>query len=427
MKLPQYLTVAPKTYSPYVEVDENENGELMLSGIEGKFLDLVLKSIGLPYKIVMPPDKEWGSRLPNGSWSGIIGRVQRGEADIGISAAITEQRLAVVDFSTPYSIESITFASYMPGELSSLYAYIYPFTQGVWACFFCLLFILPLLLMLILDRKYSYLYLFLQTAASILKQPFFIKENSTRGRILLIFLLFFTTIITLCYNCVLSAFLTIPLHKPPIRTFHDLYEVVTSGTHRCIAWEGSAMTEVLKLSSQPKIRELAKIIERENWTATTEAIRSPEIFNKDSAVMISEFEYKVYFGMRHKITFYLMDEVLASSKSGLVLRKDFCCKEHLNAVISRLISGGFYYKLMREESYMNWLKSSHRQEMNDNHQPMHEIITFLIVFATGSTLAFFVLLGEILWARLHKTEEFALCRKNSPTPKVSNNLTENVF
>ncbi|XP_035223526.1 glutamate receptor ionotropic, delta-1-like [Stegodyphus dumicola] len=404
MKLPKYLTVATMPYSPYVEVDENENGELILSGIEGKYLDLVLKSIGVPYKTVIPPDKEWGSRLPNGSWSGIIGMLQRGEADIGISAIfITEQRLGVVDFSTPYSIEAVTFASYMPGQLSSLYAYFYPFTQGVWACFFCLLFILPLLLMLILDRKYSYLYFFLQTAASILKQPFFIKENSTHGRILLIFLLFFTTIIALCYNCVLSALLTIPLQKPPIRTFLDLYEAVTRGTHRCIVWEGSSMFDVLKLSPQPKIQELAEIIERNNWKATGEVIKSPEIFNKDSAVMIAEFEYKVYFGMRHKVTLYLMHEVLASSNTGFALRKDFCCKERLDAVISRLTSGGFYYKLMSDESYMNWLKSAQRQEMNDNPKPMHEIMTFLIVFAIGNSLAFFVLLSEILHARLHKS------------------------
>ncbi|XP_035216727.1 glutamate receptor ionotropic, delta-1-like [Stegodyphus dumicola] len=403
MKLPEYITVATMPYSPYVEVHKNENGELILSGIEGKYLDLVLKSIDLPYKTVIPADKEWGSRLPNGSWSGIIGMLQRGEADIGMSGLFfTEQRLEVVDFSTPHSTEFVTFASHMPGELSSLYAYFYPFTSGVWACFFCLLFILPLLITLILDRKYSYLYLFFQTVASILKQPVFIKENSTHGRILLIFLLLFTTIIAFCYNCVLSAFLTIPLQKPPIRTFHDLYEAVTHGTHRCIAWEGSAMYEVLKLSPQPKIRKIAKIIEKNNWTAAGEVIKSPEIFDKYTAVMISEFEYKIYFGMEQKVTLYMMDEVLTSSNTGFALRKDFCCKERLNAVISSLTSGGFYYKLMSDQSYINWLKSAKKSQMNDNHQPMHEIITFLLVFAIGNTLAFFVLLGEILYAHLHK-------------------------
>ena len=34
------------------------------------------------YKIVPPPDKNWGSPYGNGSWDGCIGMLEREEADI---------------------------------------------------------------------------------------------------------------------------------------------------------------------------------------------------------------------------------------------------------------------------------------------------------------------------------------------------------
>ena len=37
------------------------------------------------YTIVQPPDKAWGSPYGNGSWNGMVGMLQREEADIGKS------------------------------------------------------------------------------------------------------------------------------------------------------------------------------------------------------------------------------------------------------------------------------------------------------------------------------------------------------
>ena len=42
------------------------------------------------YTIVPPHDKQWGSSYGNGSWNGVVGMLQRKEADIGTKKGNTE-------------------------------------------------------------------------------------------------------------------------------------------------------------------------------------------------------------------------------------------------------------------------------------------------------------------------------------------------
>ncbi|GIY17026.1 uncharacterized protein CEXT_296731 [Caerostris extrusa] len=72
-----------------------------MQGADGKLITCIIDKLKFKYKVFPPPDLEWGS-LKNGSWSGIIGMLDRGEADMGITyMAVTEDRFQVVDFSAP--------------------------------------------------------------------------------------------------------------------------------------------------------------------------------------------------------------------------------------------------------------------------------------------------------------------------------------
>ncbi len=53
---------------------------------------------------------EWGLKLPNGTWTGIIGKLVTNESDIGVSGiTLTGDRLEAVDFSIPFMFSPITF------------------------------------------------------------------------------------------------------------------------------------------------------------------------------------------------------------------------------------------------------------------------------------------------------------------------------
>jgi len=48
------------------------------------------------------PEKFWGVELPNGTWNGVIGVVERREVDVCSTGLVaTSARMSVVDFLAP--------------------------------------------------------------------------------------------------------------------------------------------------------------------------------------------------------------------------------------------------------------------------------------------------------------------------------------
>jgi len=53
---------------------------------------------------MIPPENFWGVELPNGTWNGIMGVLERREADVSIHGLVaTSARNSVVDFLAPIS------------------------------------------------------------------------------------------------------------------------------------------------------------------------------------------------------------------------------------------------------------------------------------------------------------------------------------
>ncbi|TRY76223.1 hypothetical protein TCAL_14731 [Tigriopus californicus] len=85
---------------------------------------------------VHPVDKIWGNPQPNGSWLGVIGMLQRHEADLSSEAlTISALRAEVIDFSAPVQIEKITLGmkgSGRGGETGNFWSYIDVFPWFGW-------------------------------------------------------------------------------------------------------------------------------------------------------------------------------------------------------------------------------------------------------------------------------------------------------
>jgi hypothetical protein len=51
---------------------------------------------------MIPPENFWGVELPNGTWNGIMGVMERREADVSSNGLVaTSARMSVVDFLAP--------------------------------------------------------------------------------------------------------------------------------------------------------------------------------------------------------------------------------------------------------------------------------------------------------------------------------------
>ena len=72
--------------SPFVMRRQTENGT-EYEGYAIDVLDLLARRLGVSYVIHEPHDGLYGTRLPNGSWTGMIGEVIRGVSEGGREGA----------------------------------------------------------------------------------------------------------------------------------------------------------------------------------------------------------------------------------------------------------------------------------------------------------------------------------------------------
>lgn len=122
----------------FMELRRTADSRLEITGgVEGLFLKDVLEKLGREYRLVVPEDHELGRLGPNGSWTGLVGMVQRGEADLASGfITVTEQRNKAVDFSIPYRNLPPSFAIGKPKQRLLKNAFLLPFKVEVWVCIF---------------------------------------------------------------------------------------------------------------------------------------------------------------------------------------------------------------------------------------------------------------------------------------------------
>ncbi|GIY11696.1 lig_chan-Glu_bd domain-containing protein [Caerostris darwini] len=84
------------------QVLKTTNGTVV-TGIDIKLLELLAERMNFRYTMVLPTDNgRYGMLYGNGSWSGVSGMLQRGEADIStLYSPVIEERLPILDFSIP--------------------------------------------------------------------------------------------------------------------------------------------------------------------------------------------------------------------------------------------------------------------------------------------------------------------------------------
>ncbi|XP_047494037.1 glutamate receptor ionotropic, delta-2-like [Penaeus chinensis] len=138
------LLVTANDNWPFFKLIKHENGTVVPgAGVDPTVVDVLSSKFNFTYRVVTPPDGKWGGPQPDGTITGIIGMVARHEAHLAIceltvTAAILSGnqgiRETVVDFTSPYYMESTTLVSRAPKEKNRAFAVFSPFRAEVWLC-----------------------------------------------------------------------------------------------------------------------------------------------------------------------------------------------------------------------------------------------------------------------------------------------------
>ncbi|BHF77526.1 hypothetical protein SprV_0602063300 [Sparganum proliferum] len=112
----------------------DENGFLQnASGFQIDLLQLLQERFQFGFELVTPVDGEYGRKLPNGSWTGLIGLVVRGEVEFAVGPiTISAERAKATQFMEPFQSAHLAVFYRTPAETSNLVRMATPFHWQTW-------------------------------------------------------------------------------------------------------------------------------------------------------------------------------------------------------------------------------------------------------------------------------------------------------
>ncbi len=230
------LLVATVLSDPYV-MKKNDIKESLYEGFAIDLIEEVAKIVNFKYTIVV--NDKYGVIDENGNWSGIIGDVMNGRADLAVAdLTINYDREKVVDFSMPFLDLGISILYVSQSKLNDLFSFLTPYSSYVWWMMLVSGLVVSFIMYLIAnispfetanlnsdEGKSDFASLrhcmwFLM--ASWVQQGCNFMPIAFSTRTIACFWWFFIVIIIECYTANLAAFLTIERMKMPISSIHDL-------------------------------------------------------------------------------------------------------------------------------------------------------------------------------------------------------------
>ncbi|GFY53969.1 uncharacterized protein TNIN_126661 [Trichonephila inaurata madagascariensis] len=189
----------------------NVNGTTTFLGFQGRYLETILQGLNTQFQIITAEDRSWGQLLPDGNWTGMIGKIQKGQANIAVyMMTMTESRLAVVDYSPAYTTEDVSFAIEKPGALPKSSAFLHTFDDFIWIATLTALIIFTIMYKILIRDKCSYTQILFMLIVALLKQPVDEDNDSLRYRLLISSWMIFSTVLSFSYSAVFLSLLTFP-------------------------------------------------------------------------------------------------------------------------------------------------------------------------------------------------------------------------
>ncbi|XP_033761104.1 glutamate receptor-like [Pecten maximus] len=278
------------------------NGTRVYFGFCQDLLDELASQLNFTYVMTEPADKEWGFMRDNGSWTGMIGELQREEVDMMIApASIQAGREMVMDFTHPYYFDTSTILMKRPDPNKTKWrTLIDPFADIVHMCIWITLSLAALVLTVLEkinpfythhqedEERQTYQNTFWYMFGALLTQGGDRLPESQTGRTLISFWWLFSIIMVATYSGNLIAFLTVAKDRLP---FNSLAELVAQSEYSWGTLGGTYFITMFKDSTLPVYLKV--------WDGVVKANASdPRALSPDPAIHIEKIlkEDYVYFG-----------------------------------------------------------------------------------------------------------------------------------
>ncbi|KAK8384566.1 hypothetical protein O3P69_014266 [Scylla paramamosain] len=112
-----------------------EGRRLHVTGSMDETVKYLAQAMNFTYRYVLSPERTFGSRLPNGSWTGMMGMVVREEAQFATGPfSLSPVRVSAADYTVPFWTGSLKIVGGLGGVRIDQWGFLLPLTFLVWVC-----------------------------------------------------------------------------------------------------------------------------------------------------------------------------------------------------------------------------------------------------------------------------------------------------
>ncbi|XP_053394367.1 glutamate receptor ionotropic, kainate glr-3-like isoform X2 [Mercenaria mercenaria] len=414
---------------PHVKVAAVQEPPYLMQESDGEFSGIVpdiLNKLGYNYTIYIPPDNRYGFQYKNGTWTGMIGELVDGSADIAGLFTVTARRSEFVDTSFPVMSIGLSILMKKPGSMEQslqehLTKLLYPFEGSVWLMSFVALFVTSTVLYIMMHfnpyewrrmsrdheatlregESFTCPNAFFFVASTLMWQGYVRAPRSIGARVLVVAWWAFTVIFIVSYTASLTNYLRLGPHPvgmegyTKIRSFRDLANTndVRVGFH-----PSGSTKRFLRESKSTVYQDLyQKGIEDPSFGSlnnTASFVNYVRSRPSGEFAVILESSASRYIVNQLPCNLYAINEGFPMHHYVFGLQKNSPLKEELNMALLRLSETGELHEIERK-----WFKS---KVCSDAVLPSHEygeikILAFYrLDLATFSTALLIVIAGIII-------------------------------
>ena len=173
-----YLTTyewSKEIFMEHLSDRENPDGRILLN-----LRDYLVKYIKTFDNVNFLVTSEIKEIFPNGTMKGLIGNINRKEADIVVQPFLNDELSSkFVDFSYPFEMLSATFMTQMPEYKPQILGILQTFSWSLWISILLILIVKFLLYYISFKNKYSLDKVSLHTFAVLVRQSSIVKPSTT--------------------------------------------------------------------------------------------------------------------------------------------------------------------------------------------------------------------------------------------------------
>ncbi|KAL7640260.1 UNVERIFIED_CONTAM: hypothetical protein RMT77_009674 [Armadillidium vulgare] len=372
------LRVAVEEWIPHVKLNVTPDGKVQIFGPLANLLEALATSLQFQYKLSRPPDGGWGIPNNDGSWSGMIGMVQRNEADFALGPfGLTDSRSKIVEFSTPILIDYYRILVKRPNLQRDPWVFLNPFSFDAWiGLIINMVFTIISLTVIfitfenkILVKKSKNLQntsrlssysknIFSRQIWSVfgtlIGQPYPLTLNSYSGRITIIIWLMCFVVLSKTYSSTLTSLLAVRSLDPKYNSLNDL---VKDKEMHLVFEKATAWVEYLSKVQEGIYKGVADTTAegRTHFLSSTELFDAAynEVKRAKYALLVEETTCKKIFSDDFsnygKCNFYLGKKKFWPLIYALIGRKGDVFMKKINSRLERIISHDLYSKWLSKE------------------------------------------------------------------------------